>query len=121
MEEGAASGEVCIVIKKIPFSCTVILLTVCLFNIICTQSVYAQAETDIYSNIDIYLKSCAENARIPSMSVTVVDKDNVLFAQSYGGCESCDTSFLLGSVSKSFTAVCIMQLTEQGKIDLKGN
>ena len=111
--------------KKIPFSCTVILSVVCLFNVICTQSVYVQAETntetDIYGDVDIYLKSCAENAHIPSMSVTIADKNNVLFAQSYGGCESCDTPFLLGSVSKSFTAVCIMQLTEQGKIDLNAD
>ena len=111
--------------RKIPFSCTVILSVVCLFSTIFTQSVYAQAETntetDIYSDIDIYLRSCAENAHIPSMSVTIVDKDNVLFAQSYGSCESCDTPFLLGSVSKSFTAVCIMQLTQQGKIDLNAD
>ncbi|MCH5296231.1 MAG: beta-lactamase family protein [Ruminococcus sp.] len=90
-----------------------------------TQIVYAKteqtSETDIYNDIDIYLQSCVENAHIPSMSVTIVDKDNVLFSQNYGNCENCDTPFLLGSVSKSFTAVCIMQLTEQGKIDLNAN
>lgn len=111
--------------RKIPLYCTVILSAVCLFNIICAPSVYARAETntetDIYGDIDVYLKSCAENAHIPSMSVTIVDKDDVLFTQSYGSCESCDTPFLLGSVSKSFTAVCIMQLTEQGKIDLNAD
>lgn len=112
--------------KKISFACIAILSIVSLWGIIFnTQSVYAKiepkAETDVYSDIDIYLQSCVENANIPSMSVTIVDKDKVLFSQSYGNCENCDTPFLLGSVSKSFTAVCIMQLVEQGKIDLNAN
>lgn len=107
--------------RKISFS--VILSIVCLFNIIFSQSVYAQAETsaDIYSYIDAHLQSCVENARIPAMSVTIVDKDQVLFSQNYGNCDNCDTPFLLGSVSKSFTAVCVMQLVQQGKIDLNSN
>ena len=109
--------------KKILFTCIAILSIACSLNIIYnTQSVYAETETkeeiDIYSEIDTYLRSCVENAHIPSMSVTIVDKDKVLFSQSYGNCENCDTPFLLGSVSKSFTAVCIMQLVQLGKIDL---
>ena len=112
-----------IVSKKISFVWIAILSIAYLFNMICNaRPVYAASapatETDIYSKIDSYLRICAENAHIPAMSVTIADKDNVLFSQSYGDCESCDTPFLLGSVSKSFTAVCIMQLAEQGKIDL---
>ena len=115
-----------IINRKIPLVCIAILSIVFLLDIIfSTQTAYAKtgatSETDIYNDIDIYLQSCAQNAHIPSMSVTVVDKDNVLFSQSYGNCENCDTPFLLGSVSKSFTAVCVMQLTEQGKIDLNEN
>lgn len=112
--------------KKILFICIAILSIACSLNIIYNmQSVYAETETkeeiDIYSEIDTYLRSCVENAHIPSMSVTIVDKDKVLFSQSYGNCENCDTPFLLGSVSKSFTAVCIMQLVQLGKIDLNTN
>lgn len=86
-------------------------------QVVCAQTA-PKAETTIYSDIDAYLQSSVKNAHIPSMSITIVDKDNVLFYQSYGDCESCETPFFLGSVSKSFTAVCIMQLVEQGKIDL---
>ena len=103
--------------RKNSLVCAAIVFITCFLNILCSaQTVYAQ--TDIYNEIDIYLQSCAENAHIPAMSVTIVDKDSVLFSQNYGDCESCDIPFLLGSVSKSFTAVCIMQLAEQGKIDL---
>ena len=111
--------------RKIPFAVIAVLFIAGLFGSIFNTPFYARAETaaetDIYSEIDAYLQTCAENARIPAMSVTIVDKDNVLLSQSYGECESCDTPFLLGSVSKSFTAVCVMQLVEQGEIDLNAN
>ena len=98
---------------------------VCLIVVICgIQPTYAKGgansstEADLYSNIDDYLQKCVENANIPAMSVSIVNKDEVLFSGNYGQCESGDTPFFLGSVSKSFTAVCIMQLVEQQKIDL---
>ena len=87
-----------IINKKISFACIVILCITCLLNIIYNAHlVYAQtvptSTTGIYNDIDIYLQSCVENAHIPAMSVTIVDKDKVLFSQSYGSCESCDTPF----------------------------
>ncbi|MCH5316570.1 MAG: beta-lactamase family protein [Eubacterium sp.] len=111
--------------RKISFVLIAVLSIACLLNSAFNTPIYVKAETateaDIYSEIDTYLQECTENARIPAMSVTIVDKDNVLLSQSYGDCENCDTPFLLGSVSKSFTAVCVMQLVEQGKIDLNAD
>lgn len=78
----------------------------------------SSTQADLYSNIDDYLQKCVKNANIPAMSVSIVNKDEALFSGNYGKCESSDTPFWLGSVSKSFTAVCIMQLVEQQKIDL---
>ena len=52
------------------------------------------------------------------MAVIVVDKENVLFSGTYGNCHSIDTPFIIGSMSKSFTALSIMQLVEEGLIDL---
>lgn len=75
-------------------------------------------ETNLYSNIDEYLQKCVESANIPAMSISIVNKNEELFSGTYGQCQSSDTPFFLGSVSKSFTAVCIMQLVEQHKIDL---
>lgn len=94
-----------------------ILCMVCFSMVICSiQPAYAKG--DVYSSIDDYLQRCVENANIPAMSVSIVNKNEVLFSGNYGQCESSDTPFLLGSVSKSFTAVCIMQLVEQQKLDL---
>ncbi len=73
---------------------------------------------NIYQSIEKYLQECVKSANIPAMSVSIVSKNEVLFQGNYGQCRSSDTPFWLGSVSKSFTAVCIMQLAEQNKIDL---
>lgn len=105
--------------KKFSFIFIAFLCIACLS--LSVQTVYAESKTDIYGDIDNYLRSCVKSSHIPSMSVTIADKDNVLFSGSYGDCKSCDTPFLLGSVSKSFTAVCVMHLAEQGKIDLNAS
>ncbi len=84
-----------------------------------TLSAYAESETvDVYEKIDDYLTDATKKAHFPSASITIVSKDNILLSKTYGDCISTDTPFLLGSVSKSFTALCIMQLVEQGKINL---
>jgi CubicO group peptidase (beta-lactamase class C family) len=52
------------------------------------------------------------------MSVTIVDKNDVLMSKSYGISGMEKKTHAVGSVSKSFTALCIMQLAEQGKLSL---
>lgn len=71
-----------------------------------------------YDKIDEQLKSDVKSYHIPGMAVIVVSPDEVLFSGTYGNCSSIDTPFLIGSMSKSFTALSVMQLAEQGKIEL---
>lgn len=70
-----------------------------------------------YEKIDTQLEDNFKQLHIPAAAVIVVDKDRVLFSQVYGECESTDTPFLIGSMSKSYTALAVTQLTEQGKIE----
>ena len=81
-------------------------------------SACAAEENRVYDAIDQYLQKEAKEAHLPGMSVVIVDKDNVLFSNTYGDCKSVDAPFIIGSNSKSFTATAIMQLVEQDKIDL---
>ncbi|MGE5351057.1 MAG: serine hydrolase [Acidobacteriota bacterium] len=60
-------------------------------------------------------------------SILVADKDNVVFKKGYGMANiewsipnSPDTKFRVGSVTKQFTSMLIMQLVEKGKIKLEG-
>ncbi len=93
-----------------------------LITAICGANAYGEISQgtakDIYGGIDEYLERCVKNANIPALSVSIVDKDKTLFSGNYGECESGDTPFVLGSVSKSFTAICVMKLAESKKIDL---
>ena len=84
------------------------------------NNAYAMGVNDgsVIDKINDYLSDATAKAHFSATSITVVNKTDVLLSKSYGSCESTDTPFLLGSVSKSFTALCIMQLVEQGKIDL---
>lgn len=74
--------------------------------------------TPNYDKISEQIADDVEKYHIPGMSVMVINKDDVLFQETYGNCSSIDTPFIIGSLSKSFTAVAIMQLVEESKIDL---
>ncbi len=76
---------------------------------------------NIYGRIDDYLSDIVPKTHFPSFSITIVDNSETLFSKTYGNYGSTDTPYVLGSVSKSFTALCIMQLVEQGKVSLNAH
>src|SRR5512138_2868748 len=63
-------------------------------------------------------------AHIPGLALGVVRGDKVVYLKGYGiagpdgRAVTPQTPFILGSSSKSFTALAVMQLVEAGKIDL---
>lgn len=66
----------------------------------------------------------AEN-EVPGVSVVLVDKNKVIWSEGFGWSSrdnnealTSDTAMQLGSVTKLFTAIAIMQLVEQDKLDL---
>lgn len=76
------------------------------------------------TTIDAFMINEIERLKIPGASLAIVKGENVEYLQGYGvsnpdGTEmTSKTPIVLGSVSKSFTALAIMQLVEQGKIRL---
>lgn len=87
-----------------------------LFNV--SYAIAAENSSPDYDEISDQIADDVEKYHIPGMAVMVVDKDSVLFQETYGNCDSIDEPFIIGSMSKSFTALAIMQLVEDGKIDL---
>ena len=73
---------------------------------------------------DAYVQSRMQTANIPGLALGVVYGDEVIYLKGYGiaGPDgqpvTPQTPFILGSTSKSFTALAVMQLVEAGKIDL---
>lgn len=79
----------------------------------------AWAEESIgYEELDCQLEEGTKKFHIPGMAVALVDSEEILFARTYGNCRDIDTPFIIGSLSKSFTALAVMQLAEEQKIDL---
>jgi CubicO group peptidase (beta-lactamase class C family) len=74
--------------------------------------------------IDAYIQSRMQTANIPGLALGVVYGDEVAYLKGYGiaapdgRAVTPQTPFILGSTSKSFTALAVMQLVEAGKIDL---
>jgi len=81
--------------------------------------------TDAASRIDTYLQGRMPNLRIPGFAVVIVEGDQVLFGRGYGVADraagtpmTVDTPVAIASTSKGMTALAIMQLVEQGLVDL---
>ena len=53
-----------------------------------------------------------------SGAVMIADGERTIHARTYGNVMGLDTQINLGSANKMFSAVAIMQLVEQGKVDL---
>lgn len=68
--------------------------------------------------VDAYLDENFPKTGVPGVAVAVVDSDGVRYLRTLGDCEDEHATFTIGSLSKSFTAVAIMQLVEGGKVNL---
>lgn len=80
--------------------------------------------TSDQEKIDAYIHSRMRIANIPGLALGVVRGDQVVYLKGYGiagpdgRAVTPQTPFILGSSSKSFTALAVMQLVEAGRIDL---
>ncbi|HKK80410.1 MAG TPA: serine hydrolase domain-containing protein [Phaeodactylibacter sp.] len=66
-----------------------------------------------------------ENDKVTGLSLTVVNRDSVIWNFNYGFADKADaietsseTKYLIGSVTKVFTAISVMQLHEAGKLHI---
>lgn len=95
-----------------------ICLILCVLTVFCLCLPVSAAEAATVDDLNAYIQGEFEKTNIPAMSVEIVDADSVLLSKQYGDGATADTPFILGSISKSFTALAISQLIEQGKIDV---
>jgi CubicO group peptidase (beta-lactamase class C family) len=74
--------------------------------------------------IERYVRSEMEVQRIPGLALGIVHGDRIVHVQGFGQADRSgrqvtrETPFLIGSVTKSFTALAIMQLSEAGLVQL---
>jgi CubicO group peptidase (beta-lactamase class C family)/D-alanyl-D-alanine dipeptidase len=82
-----------------------------------------------YANVAAELRSSIQKEmdekQLPAFSIALVDRDQIVWAEGFGYQDpehkipaTAHTIYRVGSVSKLFTDIAIMQLVEAGKIDL---
>lgn len=75
------------------------------------------------SEINEFMTNEIERLNLPGASLAIVKGDQVEYLKGYGVANGTNitpqTPIVIGSVTKSFTALAIMQLVEQGKIRLE--
>ena len=80
---------------------------------------------EVAKRLDPWIAAEVETKGLPALSVALVDGDRVVWARGYGFADpdkrvpaTAETAYRVGSVSKLFTDLAVMQLLEEGKLDL---
>lgn len=82
-----------------------------------------RAKTD-FAAIDAYVANQMNSLGIPGMALGIIQGDQIIHLRGYGVADetgrpvTVQTPFRIGSITKSFTALAVMQLAEAGKIEL---
>ncbi len=99
-----------------------------LFLLLQTGSETGSSETDYSLAIEKLTSAIRHEVtqkNIPAFSISLVDQDRIAWSQGFGFQDAdnkipatAETVYRVGSVSKLFTDIAVMQLVEQGKLDL---
>src|SRR5205807_9370385 len=79
---------------------------------------------EAYNRLDAYVVREMRDKGIPGLSLALTDRHGLLRASTYGYADvklkkyvTPETEFEIGSISKSFTSISLLQLGEQGTFD----
>ena len=80
---------------------------------------------DAVQALEQFIAHEVADKQLPALSIALVDDQTVVWARGFGFADpekktpaTADTVYRVGSVSKLFTDLAVMQLVEQGKLDL---
>lgn len=89
--------------------------------LICSNSFAQQIQLD---SLDLQIHQLIKDFDIPGLSIGIVRNDSIIFSKGYGNLEihkerkvNENTIFGIGSISKSFTALTLGILVDEGKIN----
>jgi CubicO group peptidase (beta-lactamase class C family) len=77
-----------------------------------------------FAEIENFVRGEMAAQRIPGLALGIVEGDRIAYVRGFGTADDAgrevtpQTPFIIGSVSKSFTALAVMQLVEANKIEL---
>lgn len=77
-----------------------------------------------YARLDAFIEQEMQRANTPGMAVALTGRDGLLRVSTYGFADlkaripvTPETMFEIGSISKSFTAIALLQLRQEGRFD----
>lgn len=113
-------------IKKIlvPFLFISTLLTLMFRTAAKSSTAKSSSKNNEYDAIDAYIMKQMHQLKIPGASLAIVEGNQIVHMRGYGQARpqgespTPQTPFFIGSLTKSFTALAIMQLVEAGKVNL---
>jgi len=80
---------------------------------------------EAFKRLDQFVQQKMKIANVPGMAIAVTDGEKLLRVSTYGFADVAaqipvtpKTLFEIGSISKSFTSIALLQLLEEGKLDL---
>lgn len=103
--------------------CPALQLSICAL-VACHSPVPAPTGKMDLAAIDQYVHDKMHSSRIPGLGLAIVQGDSIVYLKTYGNSEprgrvvTPATPFMIGSITKSFTALAVMQLVEAGKVEL---
>lgn len=73
-----------------------------------------------FKKVDTYIENIQNKVNLPAISIGIIKDDKLIYKRSYSKDKTITplSLFYIGSLTKSFTALAIMQLVEDGKINL---
>ena len=105
------------------FFLIVIASLICLASSTVLASASQVANPD-FAAIDKFIEKEMRAQRIPGLALGIVQGNQIIHLKGFGIADPSgravmpQTPFIIGSLSKSFTALAVMQLVEEGKIEL---
>ncbi|MGE5601699.1 MAG: serine hydrolase domain-containing protein [Nitrososphaerales archaeon] len=101
-------------------ACLLAVLSGCAFP---GQHSAAQPSPGEFDAIDKFVAGQMAAQRVPGLALGIIEGDQVRYLQGYGAAAAGQpvapqTQFHIASLSKSFTAVAVMQLVEVGRVEL---
>lgn len=97
----------------------------CFFSLILTLLVMSTSFSQQNARYDSLLINKLEDNLLPGYSILVGNFDSTIYQTQYGYADiknqkriTHTTKFRIGSITKQFTAVCILKLVDEGKLEL---
>ncbi|MGB3182811.1 MAG: serine hydrolase [Cyclobacteriaceae bacterium] len=103
-----------------------ITLACCILLNVAVPALSQEFNQRLTQKVDSIVTSAMETHQVPGVTLSIVRKDSLLFSSGYGFHSSeeqkavspGESLFRIGSITKNITALALMQLVEEGKIDL---